>query len=146
MPNNYSEKYRRHIPKLRFKVQNWREYDAGLRGRESLTMWVTDDAIAHWQATPRLTPDGQPWFESLWGRRMVPGEAGVKARRTWRKLHLATDAATGMIVAATLNENDRGDSSQVERRCCMDADTKFLWRYPCNNAVTDSTIEDNRHD
>ena len=39
---------------------------------------------------------------------------GAKARRTWRKLHLATDADTGMIMAATLTENDRGDSSQVE--------------------------------
>jgi len=35
-------------------------------------------------------------------------------RQTERKLHLATDAVTGMIVAATLTENDKGDSSQVE--------------------------------
>src|SRR5208282_6941935 len=39
---------------------------------------------------------------------------GTRARRTWRKLHVATDADTGMIVAATLTENDKGDSSQVE--------------------------------
>ena len=29
MPNNHSAKCRRHIPKLKFKVKNWREYDGG---------------------------------------------------------------------------------------------------------------------
>ena len=38
---------------------------------------------------------------------------GTRARRTWRKLHLAVDALTGMIMASTLTENDIGDSSQV---------------------------------
>ena len=38
---------------------------------------------------------------------------GVRARRTWRKLHVAVDADSGMIVAATLTENDEEDSSQV---------------------------------
>ena len=38
---------------------------------------------------------------------------GVKARRTWRKLHLAVDAGTGMIMASTLTGNDVGDPSQV---------------------------------
>jgi hypothetical protein len=45
---------RHHIPKQRFKVTNslgallrsWRAYDASLRQRGSLTVWVTDDAIA----------------------------------------------------------------------------------------------------
>jgi hypothetical protein len=38
---------------------------------------------------------------------------GVRARRTWRKLHLAVDAAAGIIMAATLTENGEGDPSQV---------------------------------
>jgi hypothetical protein len=38
---------------------------------------------------------------------------GAKARRTWRKLHLAMDADTGMIMASTLTGNDVGDPSQV---------------------------------
>ncbi len=38
---------------------------------------------------------------------------GVRARRTWRKLHLAIDADTGMVMASTLTENDVGDPSQV---------------------------------
>jgi hypothetical protein len=38
---------------------------------------------------------------------------GVRGRRTWRKLHLAVDAATNTIVAATLTATDDGDASQV---------------------------------
>jgi hypothetical protein len=38
---------------------------------------------------------------------------GAKARRTWRKLYLAVDADTGMIMASTLTGNDIGDPSQV---------------------------------
>jgi transposase len=38
---------------------------------------------------------------------------GAKSRRTWRKLHLAVDAASGMIVAQTLTEQDADDPSQV---------------------------------
>lgn len=38
---------------------------------------------------------------------------GARARRTWKKLHLAVDADTGMIMASTLTGNDVGDPSQV---------------------------------
>jgi transposase len=38
---------------------------------------------------------------------------GTKARRTWKKLHLAMDADTGTVMASTLTGNDVGDPSQV---------------------------------
>ena len=38
---------------------------------------------------------------------------GAKARRSWRKLHLAVDASTGLIVASILTEQDVDDPSQV---------------------------------
>jgi hypothetical protein len=38
---------------------------------------------------------------------------GAKSRRQWRKLHLAVDAASGMIVAQTLTDQDVDDPSQV---------------------------------
>jgi len=40
---------------------------------------------------------------------------GAKARRTWRKLHLAVDADTGMIMASTLTGNDVGDLRKWHR-------------------------------
>jgi hypothetical protein len=38
---------------------------------------------------------------------------GTKQRRSWRKLHLATDADTGHIVASTLTDKDADDGSRV---------------------------------
>jgi len=38
---------------------------------------------------------------------------GAKSRRKWRKLHLAIDAGSGMIVAQTLTDQDGDDPSQV---------------------------------
>ena len=38
---------------------------------------------------------------------------GTKRRRTWKKLHLATDADTGRIVASALTDKDADDGSQV---------------------------------
>ena len=38
---------------------------------------------------------------------------GTKTRRSWRKLHIAVDADTGRIAAATVTTNDVDDASQV---------------------------------
>ncbi len=38
---------------------------------------------------------------------------GVKKRRSWRKLHLGVDAASGAIVAAALTSHEVDDGAQV---------------------------------
>ncbi|MCW2242399.1 transposase [Azospirillum canadense] len=40
-------------------MTNWAEYDAALRQRGSLTLWVSEEAIEQWKAAPRRTPGGQ---------------------------------------------------------------------------------------
>jgi hypothetical protein len=48
---------------------------------------------------------------------------GQRARRIWRKLHLAVDAHSGQIVASVLTGQDVDDPSQVGPllgRWCMD--------------------------
>ena len=40
---------------------------------------------------------------------------GGQARRSWRKLHLAVDPATGEILASALTGNEEGDASLVVR-------------------------------
>src|SRR3954471_24969042 len=59
MPHKSNAARRHRIPKTRYKVMNWRDYEAGLRQRGSLTIWFTDEAIAAWRAAPRTTPGGQ---------------------------------------------------------------------------------------
>jgi hypothetical protein len=49
MPNKHNADRRHHIPKMSFKVQNWPAYQAGLRRRGSLTLWIEDEALAQWQ-------------------------------------------------------------------------------------------------
>ncbi|MGF6851384.1 transposase [Paraburkholderia sp. CI3] len=183
MPHKHNADRRHHIPKMSLKVQNWAEYEAGLRRRGSLTLWIEDEALASWQ---RCGPNGQCRYSAaaiqtclmlriafklalrqteglmdsvitLMGanlsapdhttvsRRAVnlpplPAELlsgalhvlidstglevfgagqwlvekhGVKSRRTWRKLHLAVDANSGMIVAHTLTDQHADDPSQV---------------------------------
>src|SRR3954463_329753 len=65
MPFKANADRRHHIPKQRRRVTNWREYDASLRQRGSLTVWFTDEAVAAWEAEPRTTPGGQPHYSSL---------------------------------------------------------------------------------
>jgi len=188
MPNKHNASRRHHIPKMKFRVRNWAEYDAGLRCRGSLTLWVTPEVLDGWQAVRRTTPGGQSshsrlaietgkmlrlafhlalrqteglmasifvlldvplstpehstlsrrarTMESISKGCVLPdgpihflidstglkvfgaGEwlqekHGAKARRTWKKLHLAADADTGMTMASTLTGNDVGDPSQV---------------------------------
>jgi hypothetical protein len=62
MPHTHNAERRHHIPKMPFKVTNWAEYEAGLRRRGSLTMWVTEVAIDAWTAAPRSTPGGQATY------------------------------------------------------------------------------------
>lgn len=50
MPFKHNAARRHHIGKMKFKVTNWREYEAGLRRRGSLTLWITPEALSSWQA------------------------------------------------------------------------------------------------
>jgi hypothetical protein len=60
VPFKHQAEHRHHIPKPRYRVTNWPEYDASLKRRGSLTVWFTDEAVAAWRAEPRTTPGGQP--------------------------------------------------------------------------------------
>jgi hypothetical protein len=161
---------------MRFQVRNWAQYEAGLRRRGSLTLWVTEDVVAGWKAPRRQTRGRQARYADLaiepgmmlrlafhlalrqteglmalifnltgvpvvapdhstlsrHARKLgsiskgcrLPGGSlhvlidstglkvfgagewlqekhGVRARLSWRKLHMAVDAETGTIVAST---------------------------------------------
>jgi hypothetical protein len=186
MPHKHNADRRHHIPKMSFKVQNWPEYEAGLRRRGSLILWIEDTALECWktwgpggharysdsaiqtslmvrtafklplrqaeglmtsvltlmdltisapdhttvrrravklaviQPTLVAVPQGplhvlidstglQVYGAGQW----LEAKHGAKSRRKWRKLHLAVDAASGMIVAQTLTDQDADDPSQV---------------------------------
>ena len=59
MPYRFNEPRRHRIPRARYRVQNWPEYDRALQQRGSLTVWVTPEALAAWQP-PRTGRRGRP--------------------------------------------------------------------------------------
>src|SRR5918995_2529122 len=48
MPYKANEARRHRIPRARYRVTNWPEYDGALQQRGSLTVWVTPEALAAW--------------------------------------------------------------------------------------------------
>jgi Transposase DDE domain len=65
MPYKFNEGRRHKIPKAKYKVTNWPVYDAALVRRGSLTVWVTEEAIAAWHASATGKPGGQPVYSDL---------------------------------------------------------------------------------
>ena len=65
LPFKLNQDRRHHIPKQKRRITNTAAYDAALRQRGSLTVWFSDDAIEGWQAQPRTTAGGQPWYSPL---------------------------------------------------------------------------------
>jgi hypothetical protein len=96
MPNKHNASRRHHIPKMKFQVKNWAEYDAGLRRRGSLTLWVTPEVLDGWQAARRTTPGGQSVYSEL------AIEAGMMLRLAF---HLALRQTEGLM--AELAKGDR---------------------------------------
>src|SRR3712207_8865879 len=191
MPFKHHAARRHRIPTARYRVRNWPAYEAGLKRRGDLTLWLDEAAIAGWQATRRTTPGGQAWYSDaaielvlielvlmlrlvfhlalrqaegfatsvlrllgqelrvpdhttlcrrgrrfagrrpkaiphgpmhlvidstglkLFGRGEWDAERHGRARRSWRKLHVAVDADTGEIVASVLTDNAADDTGQV---------------------------------
>src|SRR3954451_17345611 len=58
-PYRFNEPRRHKIPRARYWVQNWPEYDRALQRRGDLTVWVTPEAIAAW-CPPRTGRRGRP--------------------------------------------------------------------------------------
>jgi probable HAF family extracellular repeat protein len=49
MPYQVDQARRHKIPKTKYKVKNWREYDQAWQERGRLTVWVTLEALAAWE-------------------------------------------------------------------------------------------------
>jgi hypothetical protein len=65
MPHKHNSSTRHHIGKMKCRITYWREYEAGLRRRGSLTFWMTDEALAAWGAPRRKTRRGQARYSDL---------------------------------------------------------------------------------
>lgn len=48
-----------------YRIRNWPEYEAGVRRRGDLTVWLSDDAINSWRAPPSGKPGGQRTYANI---------------------------------------------------------------------------------
>jgi hypothetical protein len=51
--------------KSRYRIGNWPEYEAGLRRRGDLTVWLSEDAINSWREPPSGKPGGQRTYADI---------------------------------------------------------------------------------
>ena len=54
MPNKYAEKKGWKLPKQKYKVSNWSDYNRALRQRGSIDIWLSDDMVNSWYETNRI--------------------------------------------------------------------------------------------
>lgn len=54
MPNKYPQKQGWKVPKQKYKISNWSDYNEALRRRGDITFWLSEDAIAAWYETDRV--------------------------------------------------------------------------------------------
>jgi transposase len=65
MPYKFNESRRHKIPKTRYRVTNWPEYDAALVRRGSLTVWLTEEAVSAWHAPATGERGGQAVYSDI---------------------------------------------------------------------------------
>jgi hypothetical protein len=112
MPFKLRSKRRRHIPRQRHRVVNWREYDASLRNRGNLTIWFTPEAIAGWKAQPRTTPGGQRHYSDL------AIETALTLRAVFRLALRQSEGLIGSIMKTLEIDLPVPDHTTLSRRAC----------------------------
>src|SRR3712207_7684580 len=65
MPFKHHAARRHRIPQARYRIRNWPAYEAGLKRRGDLTLWLDEAALAGWHAPRRSTPGGQARHSDL---------------------------------------------------------------------------------
>jgi transposase len=65
MPHKANDPRRHKFPKARYRIDNWAAYDAALRDRGDLTVWVTPEALAAWHPPTSGQRGRSPTYSDL---------------------------------------------------------------------------------
>ncbi len=52
LPMKYPKRSQYKYAKSQYRVRNWSEYEAGLKKRGDLTVWIAGDALDAWREAP----------------------------------------------------------------------------------------------
>src|SRR5436305_6166845 len=87
MPYKFNEGRRHKIPKAKYRVTNWPEYDCALVRRGSLTFWITEEAVEAWHAPATGERGAQPVYSPIAiETRQRPGLSTDKRGHSCRRL------------------------------------------------------------
>ena len=114
MPNKHNDARRHHIPKMTFKVTNRSVHETGPRRRGSLTLWVSDEAIAAWRAAPRKTPGGQARYSE------TAIETALMVRLVFHQPPRQTEGLLGSLLELMGIDLPVLDRTTVSRRAAAD--------------------------
>src|SRR5689334_19543850 len=95
---------------MRFRVTNWAAYEAGLRWRGNLTLWVSEEAIVGWRAVPRTTPGGQARYPD------VAIETAVMVRLVFHQPLRQTEGLLGSLLDLMDLDLPVPDHTTISRR------------------------------
>jgi IS5 family transposase len=112
VPFKFHSKGRHHIPRRKYRVFNWHDYDAALRNRGSLTIWFTEEALAGWRAQPRTTPGGQRHYSDL------AIETALTLRAVFRLALRQSEGLLGSIMRMLDIDLPVPDHTTLSRRAC----------------------------
>ena len=51
--------------RAQYRIRNWPQYEAGLKRRGDLTLWLDEAAIAGWHTSRRTKPGGQARYSDM---------------------------------------------------------------------------------
>jgi len=54
MPNKYPLKKGWKVPKQKYKVSNWSDYNDALRNRGAIEIWISDEVVDAWYEQDRV--------------------------------------------------------------------------------------------
>jgi hypothetical protein len=110
MPHHYPKRSQHKYTKKPYRVRNWPDYEAALRKRGVLTLWISEEAIHAWHAPASGRPSGQRVYSDL------AIETALTVRTVY---HLGLRQAEGFLrsVSGLLNLKIRiPDHSTLSRR------------------------------
>src|SRR5205823_10402442 len=110
MPYKFNESRRHKIPRARYRVANWPEYDAALVQRGSLTVWFTEEAIEAWHAPATGERGGQPVYSA------IAIETGLALRLVFHQPLRQTEGMLRSIAAALGIDIAIPDHTTLSRR------------------------------
>ncbi len=124
----YPKRHQYKYAKSQYRVRNWSEYEAGLKKRGDLTVWLSDDALNAWRVPAEGKPGGQRTYTDI----------AIEAALTIRMVfHLPLRQTEGFLRSlAQLLELDRPipDHTTLSRRLGKLSITRFA-RLPADRPI-----------